>query len=384
MIDIREHGGSFGGGSKKPFYKHNVKSIPVFHRYQGNTGTYDDGMQQGNSFHRLPVKKVDGTYWSVLYKDYNTMCERIWGPDFEPISDGSNLDYNVWQSHFYSPIASYKYNKLIFASNINGNSALYMKDLDSGLNQVSTIMTSSGGSVWATLVMDEDKDVIYAFQGNSIHKYPISTFIQNKAPIETINGSPFSVAAALLIDSGRKLVLFSSTNANTSYGARVIDLVTKQVIATNYNAYCFGQGLVTDGTYLYALEGAVIKKYDLNLTLISTGPDLMADGRTNLNKLNVAPYMIAKDGLVEDKILMASKYSLFFVGKDTLGFHSEYNLFEPAMVPTGASAMIANKMNESIPYYDREILWYSVNTSFYGSNGTEYRTNRFIVNKLKY
>jgi hypothetical protein len=382
-IDIRDHGGSFGGSAKRKFYKRldGIISIPATKRGQIITAGYAE------RFFLQPLK-FNKRYYGVMTNEYQNVVLRIMDDNFNVQQSGGSVNYASSWSYYYGIGISSKYSKL-FRLELSGSSnTVYMYNLDANGNMDAGISKYMGTGSFASnsLIVDDANDKFYFVYGTTLYCFQISTFSSSATPIWS---APLPFQPFNLRLFGDLLV---ATNSNTNYGTRTYTLTSNGItlIGTQTTMYFDAGNVVYDGTYLYLSFGGIIKKYTKDLTtLVATSADLSvatAGIRPLTGGVPTSALFFASQSLIDGKIHICTDNSILLVDPVSLNIVSEYLLFDSGATPSKTPNKLTHQ--DSTPIYydvdDGEAVYSVVSQNIYNSSGTSESTVHLQKSILKY
>jgi hypothetical protein len=377
VIDIMAHGGKYGGKSKQKFYKYpDMPVIPL------RTKKQVPSTAQGERFFRPPIKFNNRIYG--IMTDYSNITMRVLDKDLNTLQTLSVVSYaSNWPLYggfgiskrfsklfrLYRDSNSYCY---IVYHNIDGNG-----NLDGGTMKLIQTYSSFANQI----IIDDDNDKLYFVWGSTLYCYQISTFNTSSTPLWSA-GLPWQPWYMELF--GNILVI---SNGNTNYGTRTYTVSGSGITQIAQNQTLYPESFLYDGTYLYFVIGAYVKKYDINLNLLATSMDFVSGTRPLSEKINKV--FFATNKLIDGYIHLCTNYSVLIVDSATLSIISEFLFFDPAVTPNYFSNQIDTSGN-LYPYmlYDIDngeaIYTQASQNTFYNGSYTTESKYRVTVSKLKY
>jgi hypothetical protein len=375
IIDIRAHGGTFGGGnSKKKFYQY-ADNIVIPYRKRKVIGT-----GSGRRIFRPPVKFKDKIY--VIMTDYNNVNLYVLDKDLNIIQSLGDVSYSSYWTIYHNFGISKRFSKLIRLKGVSGSYYIAYHDIDSAGNigTENQKLINNYGSFANPLIIDDDNDKFYFVWGNILYCYQISTFSSSANPLWSAN-LPWQPWYMFLF--GDKLVIIEN---NPNHGTVVYTVSGSGITQIGQDTSLFADSVLFDGTYLYFQNGSSIYKRSINLSQVASSGNLITATRP-LSE-NIGRLMLPTNKLIDGKIHLLTNYSVLIINPNTLTIENEYLLFDPAVTPnTRAGEIEFSGMYPSV-YYDvddGEMIFTHKSFNYYytGSYNNE-STQRLTISKLKY
>ena len=254
MLNIRDHGGQYGGsGTKKMFHKRDGLSLPVVKRKFPSWRTFADARRYKNVYIISAWSNGSNT---INFITVNSELNQVATLD-------SWRDYSTFNGVFSTLEVSEKLGKVFSIYSTTGNYGLCIRDIsDAGITtNEKYLILGVYSSMAQTLVLDHDADLLYCVWGSTLYCFDMKTLTNTSVPIWTAS----VLRPNKMIKVGDKLYSFSNTESR-SYTLTGSGAVLHKTSTAKSDS---GSDVLTDGTYIYALysDGTIVC-LDLELNVV--------------------------------------------------------------------------------------------------------------------
>lgn len=277
MLDIRDHGGDYSGGSKERW----IYDMPNLGTIQSDNVLLNPDSTLAAGVPRLAYAYPSSTPLAFLGNYYGVFADQS-SPTNYFVGRYTKALQRVQEIYRYTATILFEKGLKIFKTRnrmvlagINGSSAsLHMFSIGAdgtitSIGAASTFSANSSGEYG--LAFDEARDRIYLYKASTklLYVYPISTFQNNQSPLAVFTLTNFtntSFGMFDVLDDG-KILLTTGTQAFTYTVSPSLTMHGYVTVPT------FQTMLHSDLTHYYvADQGVNIHKLDKNLNLIGSIP----------------------------------------------------------------------------------------------------------------
>jgi LVIVD repeat len=324
MIDIRDHGGQFGGGkSKKWFFDHSHYKMPVDYIKKP---TYL--ITPTNGIAKRGWKKNNGQYQFLMWKNSSNWAFFTLDEYLNQLSVWGEVDYSSsWP--FYTDIGySKKYNRIIRLQGTGGAYYIKVHNADDMTEIASKYINNFSSFAQHCLHIDDENDRFYFIWGGTLYCYKLSTFNDSSNPLwsMTLPWQPWFTKIygnLLFIQDG-----------NPSRGVRVYDISNPaspilKVSVTDSADFPIGM-MATDGTHLYYLSSAgtgTLRKYRISDGAFIGSANLGVP-LNNSRAVPITSMQLAHSELVNGYIIIMTNDGFMAVDPNTLTIKKEIKILE--------------------------------------------------------
>lgn len=297
MLDIRDHGGDYGVGSKERWIYDmpNLGTIQSDNVLLSPDSTLAAGVSKISSVYQnaTPLAFM-GNYYGVFADQSSYYFVGRYTKALQRVQDIFRYTASIL---FEKGLKIFKTRNRMALAGINGSSAFLQMFSVSGDGAITSIGSAStfgaNSSSEYGLAFDEARDRIYLYKANTkqLYVYPISTFQNNQTPLATYLLSDYtntSFAMFDVLDDGKILI----TTGARAYTYTVSTSLTMHGYVTVPNFQSF---LHSDLTHYYvADQGVNIHKLDKNLNLIGSIPLSGANGFLTIHEFKGKGFLMLR------------------------------------------------------------------------------------------